>query len=186
MLELEVTLQKGFDESIGEFGGFVAKESKILHLEHSLLTLSKWESKWEKAFLGDAEKSNEELIDYIRMMIVDDYDEDDLSKLSQANITQINEYINSKQTATWFNEKNVRGGGPNSSRTITSDLIYYWMVAMTIPFDPCEGWHLNRLITLIKITDLENQPKKNQPRRETMANHRSINAARRARYGTNG
>lgn len=183
MLTIQVSIEDGFDEETSEF---VSVKSETLELEHSLVSLSKWESKWEKPFLDkNTEKTTEMFLDYIRFMILNDYEESTLNKLTQENINEISEYINSKQTATWFNEisDNPSSRGPKvSGKIVTSDLIYYWMVALTIPFE-CQTWHLNRLITLIRITELENRPKKNMPKKESMSRHRALNQARRAKSG---
>lgn len=177
MLELTVTLKEGYDESIGEF---VELSGAVLQLEHSLVSLSKWESKWEKSFLDSkTEKTEEMLLDYIRCMILNEYEEETLQKLTREQVTQINEYINAKRTATWFNERPTDGRRAPRAKVITSDLIYYWMVAMTIPFE-CQTWHLNRLITLIRITEAENKPKERMGRKESMAQHRATNQRRRS------
>ena len=175
MLEITISRQEGFDDELGEF---VSMDTSVLRLEHSLVSLSKWESKWEIPFLEPKyEKTNEHLLDYIKMMVVGEYNEEDLQYLTGDHINQINEYINSKQTAAWFADDKRSGG---SSRTVTSDLIYYWMVALNIPFNPTENWHLNRLMTLIRIAELENRPKKSMSRSETINQHRQLNSARRA------
>lgn len=177
MLKLELVIEEGFDDVKSEF---VPIQSKEIELEHSLVSLSKWESKWELPFLGASEKTNDMLADYIRMMVLTPIDYDPMDYLSPEQVNEINEYINSKQTATWFAEDNKPGRrGAANSKVTTSELLYYYMVALTIPFE-CQHWHLNRLLTLIRITDLENKPKKNQSRRDTVNQHRSLNQARRA------
>ena len=185
MLKLDVVLQEGFDESKGERGEFVPMQTVELTFEHSLLSLSKWESKWEIAFLGPVEKTDEQMIDYIRTMITSPFEEEHINHLSVADVKAINDYINKKHSAATLPEK-AGGSGPNSRQIVTSDLIYYWMVAMTIPFEPCETWHLNRLITLIRITDLENQPKKKPGAKQTMDDHRAAVEASRARFEKKG
>lgn len=182
MLEITVTLTEGFDD---ETQMFVPTETKILKMEHSLVSVSKWESKWEKPFLDNSyEKTEEMTLDYIRFMILNDYEESHLNKLSKENVESITDYINSSQTATWFAEDQTKQKSTRS-KVITSDLIYYWMVAQTIPFE-CQHWHLNRLITLIRITEAENRPKKKMSPKETINQHRALNQARRAKYGNKG
>lgn len=184
MLKLEIVTKEGFDE---ETNRFVSVQSVVIELEHSLISLSKWESKWEKAFLkisGSPDVTEEMLLDYYKFMLLHEEDEQYLNFLSQENVLEINEYINSKQTAAWINDPDAKKG-TRQSKTITSDLIYYWMVGLQIPFE-CQTWHLNRLITLIRITELEQRPKKNLPKHQNMASHRSLNAHRRAKYNTNG
>lgn len=174
MLELTVILEEGFDEETEQF---VALESQKVQFEHSLLTLSKWEGIWNKPFLGDGKKTNEEVVDYLRCMLVDPENVVYLEFLTEQDVSQINDYINSKQSAAFFADDNKKPGPPNR-KVITADLIYYWMVALTIPVQ-CETWHLNKLLTLIRITDLENKPKKNMSQKDTIAQHRSLNAQRR-------
>lgn len=175
MFELTITLKEGFDETTNQF---VDIESVVVKLEHSLVSLSKWESKWEKPFLRDSKDLDEEqFFDYIKCMLLDPTDAPHLDRLTKQNVIDINAYINSRQSAAWLSEDSSGKKGPGS-KVVTSDLIYYWMVALTIPFE-CETWHLNRLITLIRITELENQPKKKMPRSQSMAAHRSILAKRR-------
>lgn len=162
---------------------FIDPETTSLDLEHSLVSLSKWEAKWEKPFLSSVEKTDEETFDYIYSMILTpNVPRDFLNLLSNDNIREINEYINKKMTATWFsNEEKPK----QSSQTITSELIYSWMVALQIPIE-CEVWHLNRLITLVRIINQQNQPKKKMTRAEALAQQREMNAKRRAELGTSG
>lgn len=177
MLEIHVMLEEGFDERTNEI---VALRSGKLELEHSLVSLSKWESKYKKAFLdSNVEKTPEMMLDYIRYMVIDG-DVDLIDSLSQDDVDKISEHINDPHTATWFNEDGPNKPKKISGKIITSDLIYYWMSALTIPFT-CETWHLNRLITLIRIAEAENRPKKNMSRKDAMSRHRSMNAARRGR-----
>lgn len=177
MLELEVMLEEGFDEEKSEI---VPIKSGLLELEHSLVSLSKWESKWKKAFLDKKlEKTPEMFLDYINCMIVSG-DPILINYLSQADVNKISEYINDSHTATFFSEDGPDKPKKINGKIVTSDLIYYWMSALTIPFT-CETWHLNRLITLIRVAEAENRPKKNMSRKEAMNRHRSLNASRRAR-----
>lgn len=182
MLKLSITLKDGFDEATNKF---VPIETVEIEMLHSLVSLSKWESKWQVPFLHENKDFSAEMyMDYFRCMLQNPEDERYLERLSQPNITKINEYINSKESAAWFNDKTSSRQPGGRGTIITSDLIYYWMVALQIPFT-CETWHLNRLLTLIKITELENRPKKKMSQRETMANHRSILAKRRAMLDNN-
>ena len=181
MLKLTIVTQEGFDEATSRF---VPMESVTLNLEHSLLSLATWESKWEKPFLDQGTKKTPEMfLDYIRCMVLGDFDASILQSLSQQNITDIQEHINATMTASWISDKAPNGTKPKQSgKIITSDLIYYWMVALTIPVE-CETWHLNRLLTLIRITELENRPKKKMSGKETVNQHRELNRARRAASG---
>jgi hypothetical protein len=154
-----------------------------LMLEHSLISLSKWESIHQKPFLDKVDKTPEEIFDYIATMILtDDYPSDILKRFSKEDFQEINAYIESTQSATTFGAMPEQGG---RGETITSELIYYWMVAFTIPFE-CEAWHLNRLFALIKICNIKNSPPKKMSRHEAAHRNREINAARRAQYNTKG
>lgn len=154
-----------------------------LTLEHSLLSLSKWESKFEKPFLGPGDKTAEETAAYIECMILTpDFPPEVVSLLTQQNMDDINEYISSKQTATWFVE---RPGAKNSREIITAELIYYWMVSLNIPFE-CESWHLSRLFTLVRVCNEKNAPAKKMSRSEIAERNRQINAQRQKQYGTRG
>lgn len=180
MLTIIVPGVELFDESTQEFA---TSEDTILELEHSLVSLSKWESEFEKPFLGPKEKTNAEVIAYIRCMTISTGVPSDVyARLTSENYTDVNNYINAKMTATWFNE-NVRE--PKSREIITSELIYYWMVALNIPFE-CQYWHLNRLFTLIRVTNLKNTPSKKMSANEIAARNRALNEQRRAQLKTRG
>lgn len=179
MLKIKVPLAEGFDEKTNEF---VETDLFMLELEHSLASLSKWESREEKAFLGKDEKSAEELLRYIKdMTLTPNVPWEIYLRLSSQNIEDINKYINSKQTATWFSEQNARP----SREIITAELMYYWMTAHNIPFE-CQYWHLNRLITLVRVCNEKNKPPKKMGKGEAAQRRRQLNAQRRAQYGTRG
>jgi hypothetical protein len=171
---------EGFNDETNEF---VTVDPVVIELEHSLVSLSKWESKFEKPFLGREEKTKEETFEYLKMMVLtQDLPEGIFDKLSTENIQEIKEYIDSKQSATIFTEI---GRGRGKEEIITSELIYYWMVAFTIPF-ACEEWHLNRLLTLIRICGIKNGKQKKMPKGQLAQQYREINERRRAEMGTRG
>jgi len=180
MLTIKVLGVEVFDEKSQEF---TTKDDVTLELEHSLVSLSKWESKHEKPFLGKTEKTNDEIVDYIRCMVMTpNVPEDVFSKFSEQNYTEINQYIEAKMTATWFNET---PGAPQTRDVITAELIYYWMTVFQIPFE-CEHWHLNRLFTLIRICNVKQSKPKKMSRSEVAARNRELNAQRRKQLGTSG
>ena len=179
MLQLKITTAEGFDEAKSEF---VSADGAVLELEHSLVSVSKWESKWEIPFLGSEAKTDDQVLDYVRMMFSGaEFPEHLLPHCTAENYTQINDYINAKMSATWFRE--VRQ--PPSQEVVTSELIYYWMIALGIPFE-CQNWHLNRLLTLIKVCNIKNSPDKKMSQREIAQQNRDLNAQRRRELGTSG
>lgn len=182
MLQITVPLnEEGWDEEKQEF---VAPKTITLQLEHSLISLSKWESKWCKAFLSKGEKTYEETLDYIKCMsITKNVNEEVYMKLTRANINAINKYIEAPMTATRFYSDDKKK--PGSKETITSELIYYWMIALQIPVE-FEKWHLNRLLTLIEVCNRKNQPPKKRSQREIMSRNTALNAARKKQLNTRG
>lgn len=179
MLKLNVKISEAFDEEKQEF----VFETFPLELEHSLVSLSKWESEFEKPFLAAEEKTNEEALGYIRAMIVTpDYPSDILNKLQQEDVDAINRYIEAKMTATWFAE--TKETGPRR-QTITSELVYYWMTSYQIPWE-AENWHLNRLFTLIKVFNAQNEKPKKTGAKEMAERRRALNEQRRAQFKTRG
>jgi hypothetical protein len=180
VLTITVGAEEIFDEGAGSFG---TRGGVELQLEHSLVSLSKWESDHEKPFLGTSEKTQEEILDYVRCMVVSPNPPGDfLQKLSKDNLEAINAYIERKMTATWFVEQ---PGAPKSREVITSELIYYWMTVFNIPFE-CETWHLNRLFTLIRIANIKQSKPKKMTAAEVATRNRELNAQRKAQWGTRG
>lgn len=171
---------EGFNDETNEF---VTVDPVVIELEHSLVSLSKWESKFEKPFLGREEKTKEETFEYLKMMVLtEDLPDSIFEKFSQENIQEIKEYIDSKQSATIFTEI---GRGRGKEEVITSELIYYWMIAFTIPF-VCEHWHLNRLLTLVRICGIKSGKQKKMPKGQLAQQYRELNERRKAEMGTRG
>lgn len=179
MLKLAVVVDESFDEATRQF----IEHTVDLELEHSLASLSKWESEFEKPFLSSADKTTEEVLSYVRTMCVTpNVPSEIFLKLSQENVDVINAYVNAKMTATWFAENTTQRPG---REVITAELVYYWMTALQVPF-VCETWHLNRLLTLIRVCNVKNAPQKKMSKREALQQQRSVNAQRRAQQGTSG
>ena len=187
MLQITVPAQPGEELYVEQTNEFIVtkglSKEQTLQMEHSLVSLSKWESKWHIPFLGRDEKTFEQTIDYIRCMTLNKNVDPTVYKfLTKENIAAINEYIGDPMTATTFREERVNG--PNRE-TPTSELIYYWMIALNIPFE-CQKWHLNRLLTLIRVCNIKNQPPKKMSQREIMSRNAALNAARRKQLNTKG
>lgn len=180
MLEITIPAADQWDEINQEF---ITTKEQTLRLEHSLVALSKWESKWCKPFFSKEEKTHEETIDYIKCMtLTQNVDENIYKCLTNKNIKQINDYISAPMTATWFSESKNRS---RSNEQITAELIYYWMIALNIPFE-CQKWHINRLLTLVKVCNVKNQPSKKMSKRGIMSQNAAINAARRKQFNSKG
>lgn len=177
MLRIVIPGQELWDERKNEF---VYTKPCEIRLEHSLVSVSKWEAKWKKPFLKSFEKdgdlSFEELIDYVRCMtITQNVEPKAYQNLSKENLKDILEYIDDPMTATWFSdEKKPR----TSRRTITSELIFSWMIDFGIPFE-CKKWHLNRLITLLRVCEAEHRPKKKSSQSDLLKKHARLNKMRR-------
>lgn len=173
MLELKVAGQEYFNEQSCEF---ITVPEATLRLEHSLVSVSKWESKWRKPFLGDKPKTTEESVDYVRCMALDESVDPLVYKgLTAADMEAVDRYINAPMTATWFSEEQPK---PRGSKAITAELIYCRMFALGIDMR-CEAWHLNRLLTLIRVCNEENAPKKKMSRKEQYRQRRELNERRR-------
>src|SRR3954465_5802219 len=180
MLSITIPGNEMFNEIAQEF---ITQGDVVLELEHSLVSLSKWEQKFEKPFLGKEEKTSEETLAYIKEMVVTpDIPEAVFEKLTEDNIKAINEYLEARMTATWFRDP---PGAPRSRDVITAELIYYWMIVFQIPFE-CENWHLNRLFTLIRVCNIKQEKPKKMSRSEIASRNRDLNAQRKAQLGTKG
>lgn len=172
MLTLLLCRKRLYDEKAQEF---VIVPQVELHLEHSLLSIRRWESKWKKSFF-DSKKSVREIIDYIRCMTINtNVDEIHYITMSNDELSKCLDYINDTMTATVIFEKNQKNA---KQSTITAEIIYYNMLSLGIPFE-CEKWHINQLLTLMKVCSIKNNPKNKMSRKETVDQHREINKARR-------
>ncbi len=175
MLKITIPAFELYDPVKSEF---VSCKTTELSLEHSLVSLSKWESKWHKSYLSNKQPTREELIDYIRCMtLTQNVDQDVYEGLTKANMDAAAEYIKDPMTATWFSPE--EGRAP-SRKILTAEVIYGWMVALNIPFE-CQKWHLNRLITLIRVCSENNKEPKKATKAQTMAQNHSLNKSRKAR-----
>ena len=182
MLQITIPDAELFDEKTQRF---ITIKGQTLQLEHSLVSISKWESKWKKAFLDQQALTPEETRSYVRCMTITQHvDPNVYQYLTNENIAEVMAYIDDKMTATTIKE--IEGRSRARRASITSELIYYYMTAYNIPFDPCQKWHLNRLMMLIKVCDEKNAPQKKMSRRQSASQYSKLNAARRARMGTRG
>lgn len=179
MLQIIIPAIESYDEVNEEF---IYSKKQVLNLEHSLVSISKWESKWNKPFLTKDTKTTEETIDYVRCMtITQNVDEKVYERLSTYNTKQVRDYIEAAMTATKL---------PDEKRTpnreiITAEIIYYWMIALNIPLE-CQKWHLNKLLTLINVCNLKNAPPKKMPKNAVASRNAALNAARKKSLNSEG
>lgn len=180
MLTIVVGAVEMFDSATQEF---VDQGGSVLQLEHSLVSLSKWESAHETPFLSGKDKTPEEILEYVKCMeLTQKVPAEIFNELSETNFLAINRYIEAKMTATWFAEQ---PGAPKSQEIVTAELIYYWMTVFNIPFE-CETWHLNRLFTLIRVCNLKQAKPEKMSRSDVAMRNRELNAQRKAQLGTKG
>jgi len=179
MLKLVIPTVEYFDDVTEEF---FTIEGGTLTLEHSLLSISKWEQKWHKSYLATDDKTADEIMDYIQCMIVNpNVDVKMLNNLTQQNIDDITKYINDPMTATVIHD----GNKSKKKEIITNEQIYSWMIQLNIPVE-FQKWHLNRLLTLIRVCQIRNEPQKKMGRREQFEQQRALNAQRRAQMHSKG
>lgn len=179
MLQLVIQEVEQWDEVNNVF---TKSNEQTLQLEHSLVSISKWESKWHAPFLGKQDKTIAQIVDYIKCMtITQNVDAKVYDLLTNENIADINNYIENPMSATYFVDDNKT----INKETITSELIYFWMVTLNIPFE-CQKWHLNRLLTLIRVCNIKNQPPKKRSRREILSRNAALNETRKKQLQTNG
>lgn len=180
MLTIIIPESEVYNDETNTF--FTTKEQKIV-LEHSLVSISKWESKWKKPFLSKENKTLEESRDYIKCMtLTQNVDPQVYNYITSDIFKQVASYIEEPMTATWFSEDL---SAPKSREIITSEIIYYWMIAFNIPFE-CQKWHLNRLLTLIRVCNIKNSPTKKMSRGQILSRNKALNAARRKAMNSRG
>lgn len=186
MLRITIPMEEYWDEINEEF---ISVNEQTLELEHSLVSLSEWESKWHKPFFSKEEKTPEETMDYVKCMTTNkNVDPKIYNMLTNEHVSEINAYIEDTMTATWFNEeeeKRRKAGKGGPKEQITSELIYYWMIALNIPPE-YQHWHLNRLITLIRVCEIKNEPPKKMSKKDIFNRNAAINAANKKRFNTKG
>lgn len=196
MFPIQLEPKEIWDEDNEQFLYFGPEKILNLNLEHSLVSISKWESKYHKPYLS-SEKTADEALDYMQMMVVGEYedkiDKDWFKVLTRQQVEEIDKYVNDPMTATTFSsdketkekEKNGNKNKKLNGEIITNELMYYWMTALNIPFE-CQYWHLNRLITLVRVCSIKNQPKDKKKKKgltsTQMAERRARMEAARAKY----
>lgn len=179
MLRITIPRREFFDEANSKF---VYGEEVFLELEHSLSSLSKWESKWKKPFLSNKDdKTKEEILDYLKIMTLNEVDDSVYDTLPPEALKQIEEYLQDPMTATTFSDNN----GPPSREIQTAEIIYYWMIELGIPLE-AEHWPLQKLTTLIRVCSIKKGPEKKMSKREVYNRNRELNDARRAKTNSKG
>ena len=180
MLTIIVPETELYDEQKNEF---IQIKEQTLVLEHSLVSIAKWESKWKKSYLSSKNKTLEETVDYIKCMTITKNVNPLIYKsLNRKALESIERYINDPMTATYFSEKDNRPAGPS---IITAEIVYYWMISLGVPME-CQKWHFNRLIALIKVCNIKNNPGKRMSSREILTRNQALNEERKRKYNTRG
>jgi hypothetical protein len=183
MLKLTIHSNQLWNDELEEF----TYDVTVLELEHSLISLSKWESKFEKPFMGSEEKTTEETLGYIQAMcLTPDVPPEVFQTLNNEHFKQVNDYINAKMSATWFTELPSGAKGPVKREIITAEVLYYWIFSAQIDAQVVEAWHLNRLLTILKVFNEKNAPPKKMKQADAAAQRRALNAKRKAEHGTSG
>jgi hypothetical protein len=180
MLEITIPTRELYDDRSNRF---ITIQEQVLCLEHSLVSISKWESKWCKPFISKEKKTLDETIDYIKCMTLTP----NVNPIVYVGITdniidQINKYIDESMTATTFSSTEKR---PSGKDRVTNEEIYDWMITLDIPFE-CENWHLNRLLTLIRVRNVKSQPPKKKSQKALLDEFAALNAARLKKHNSKG
>lgn len=180
MLEITIPDKEFYDEKNEVF---IPKKGATIRLEHSLVSISKWEAKWKVPFISKTEKTREQIIDYIKFMtLTQNVDPDVYMILTQENINDISSYIEDPMTASWVNDLDDK---KHSNEQVTSELIYWWMTQLRIPWE-AQKWHLNRLLMLIRIGNIKSQPPKKMSKAAILARNKRLNEERRRKYNSKG
>lgn len=180
MLQITIPPTAYFDEKTD---AFISTKEQVLQLEHSLVSLARWESKWCKPFIGQEDRTTEECTDYIRCMtMTQNVDPLVYSNIPPSIFEVVNKYIEAPMTATWFSD---RKKGPKNREILTAEIIYYWMIALNVPFD-CQKWHLNKLLALIRVCNEKNAPQKKMGKKDIYSQNRALNDARRKKHNSHG
>lgn len=184
MLEITVPDANGWDPTKEEF---VHVKGGTLYLEHSLVSIQKWEAKYHKPYLSQDQKTTEEIVDYIRCMTIfpKNPDPEMFNYIPEEEINKIVAYIDDPMTATTFSDKTNENGGSRKKEIITAEIVYYWMITLEIPME-YRKWHINQLLTLIRVCEIKNAPQKKMGKNEIMARNKALNAQRRARSRSKG
>lgn len=181
MLQIVVPAGEHFNKVTREF---LYNKETVLNLEHSLVSISKWEAKWHKPFLTTKKKTVEETRDYVRCMtLTQNVNPIVYLSLTNENIEAVNAYIDDPMTATVISKK--EGASKGGREIITNEVIYSWMIGLQIPVE-FQKWHLNRLITLISVCNENNKPKEKMSEKQVMKSNDEINEMRKAQMKTNG
>ena len=185
MLKITIPdINDGWDPAKKEF---VSQKGATLTLEHSLVSLQKWESKWHVPYMSTENKTPEMILDYIKCMVVfpHEFDENVLNYIPKGELENVIKYINDPMTATTFSDTSKNDGKSKKKEIITAEVIYYWMIALNIPMD-YRKWHLNQLLTLIHVCEIKNAPQEKMSKNELLARNRALNAQRKAKMHSHG
>ena len=187
MVEIYIPKSQIIDEETGVV--YTAEKDWKLALEHSLISVQKWEAKWHVAFLNKGTRTFEQTIDYLRCMTLTPNVPDEVYYcIPHTELKRVLEYVDDPMTATRINDGFDSGnsyGKKMGKDVITAEVIYNWMISLNIPTE-YRKWHLNQLLTLIRVINAKNQPKKKRRMRDVLEEYKSINEANKRRFGTKG
>lgn len=180
MLTVTIPDNELWDDLKGEF---IQVKRQTLQLEHSLVSLHKWESRWHKPFISEAKKTYEETVDYIKCMtITQNVDQNVYEYMPKTVFDDVDKYINESMSATTFTED---VNALKNRDVVTAEIIYYWMVSYQIPYE-CRKWHLNQLMSLIRVCNIKNAPQKKMSMKEIMSRNKKLNDERKKKFNSHG